>query len=107
MADTQKGGTRNLHFGCGYIIERATKADEVLGPEECAFATYELVQSVALGLPQPTVAFFGPGQKIAPHFGAASTSRYSFVAGVVFKNCIGQSIVSKPVSFPPPPKPGA
>jgi len=79
------------HIGCGYVIERAAKAGQVLAADECAFTTYELVQSVAIGLPQPTVAFWGPGETIAPHFGAATTARYSFIGGVVFKNCKGQA----------------
>lgn len=59
-------------------------------------------------MPKPLyVAFWGPKQKILSHFGAATTSRYSFVGGVVFKNCLGQPIPAKPVTPPAPPKPGA
>jgi hypothetical protein len=72
--------------GCGYVIERGAQAGEVMAANECAFVTYALVENAAIGLPQPTVAFWGPGQKIVAAFGQA-TARYTFVGGIVFRNC--------------------
>lgn len=71
---------------CGYKIERAAKAGMVLGAGECAFTTYALEQGAAIALSEPTVAFYGPGDKIVPQYGAATVTYY-FVAGVIFKNC--------------------
>ena len=71
---------------CGYKIEKAAKAGMTLAGDECAFTTYALRQGPAIGLSEPTVAFYGPGDKIASKYGAATTT-YFFVAGVVFKNC--------------------
>jgi hypothetical protein len=71
---------------CGYQIARGARKGERLAPDECAFTTYVLQQGPAIGLPEPTVAFWGPGQVITPKFGSA-TPTYYFVGGVVFKNC--------------------
>jgi hypothetical protein len=71
---------------CGYRIDRGATKGERLGPDECAFTTYALVQGPAIGLSEPTVAFWGPGQVITQKFGSA-TPTYFFVGGVVFKNC--------------------
>ena len=71
---------------CGYKIDRAAKAGSLVGTGECAFTTYALEQGVAIALSEPTVAFYGPGDKIVPKFGAGPATFY-FVAGVIFKNC--------------------
>jgi len=71
--------------GCGLAIAGAAQPGQILGTDECAFTTYALSENV--GLAQPTVAFWGPGQTIASNFG----SRYQFVGGVVFKNGTGPS----------------
>lgn len=71
---------------CGYVIERGARAGEVMAANECAFVTYALTENAAIGLSQPTVAFWGPGQKIAASFGHA-TAQYNFVGGIVFRNC--------------------
>jgi len=75
-----KGGS------CGYKIERAAKAGMILGADECAFTTYALEQGAAIAMPEPTVAFYGPGDQIVPKYGSATVTYY-FVAGAIFKNC--------------------
>jgi hypothetical protein len=72
--------------GCGYKIATAAKAGMILGMDECAFTTYALEPGPAIALPEPTVAFYGPGDRIVPKYGAATVTYY-FVAGVIFKNC--------------------
>ena len=70
---------------CGYRIFKGATAGYTLAADECAFCTYVL-EATAVGLPQPTVAFYGPGQNIVRSFGGGSVT-YVFLAGVVFKNC--------------------
>ena len=71
---------------CGYKIDRVAKAGSMVQASECAFTTYALEPGVAVALSQPTVAFYGPGDRVLPQFGAGPGTYY-FVAGVIFKNC--------------------
>jgi glycosyl hydrolase family 18 (putative chitinase) len=70
----------NSSFCGGCAIERAAEPGLTLQADECAFTTYELAEDI--GMAQPTVAFWGPGQTITPSF----RNRYIFIGGVVFKN---------------------
>lgn len=78
---------------CGYRIvrgvrldEREAHPDEIVPLNHCAFATYAVASSGGVPLAQPTVAFYGPGQRIRASFGGGS-AMYSLVGGIVFKNC--------------------
>jgi hypothetical protein len=70
----------------GHRIERGAVANEILHDGEFAITTYALASSDGLLLPPTTLAYWGPGQKISQSVGNGVTT-YSFVGGVVFRNC--------------------
>ena len=71
---------------CGYRIHSQARAGLTLGPGDFAMTTYALSSPATVGLPQPQVAYWGPGDTIPSAFGGA-TVQYGFVGGVVFRNC--------------------
>jgi hypothetical protein len=79
-------------FGqCGYRIVRGARRGERLGKDECAFVTYVISADGAgvLGvIAPPEGVFWGPGDTIKSMLPAGNpVSSYTFIGGVVFKNC--------------------